>query len=470
MQRFLFQRTLSEFYIKNTMRNGKYILVAGLGKSGTSIAKFLKSQGENIIATDSDPLKIEIAEELEHIGIKTEIGFHRAQTFENAEKIIVSPGIPLNNNFLAMARKKGIPITGELDLAEEFIDIPVIAITGTNGKTTVTTLISEMLKASGFKVFKGGNIGVPLMDYLMRDEKADIMVAEVSSFQLDTAGRFSPDVAVLLNITEDHINRYKDFSAYSDSKWSIFKNQTYDNLAIINSAIQDVEKRCKNITSIPVLFGGNNISTADLKPYRIWQEDSVIDISGAGLKGNHNRENIAAACLACLALGGSISAIERTVNSFKGLPHRIEYAGTINGVDYIDDSKGTNPDAVVKALECCGNNIILILGGRSKNTQFSYMAEAIKHRVKTIIALGESKEEIKKDLSGICRIMDADSMEQAVDIAYDIALSGDTVLLSPACASFDMYESYSARGDDFVLKVKLKSETFFKKTDRPHGS
>ncbi len=461
------------------MENKKYILVAGLGKSGVSIAKFLKKKGENIIATDIDPSMAVTAAELENKGIKTEIGFHRTETFLNAEKIIVSPGIPLNNKYLAMAVQKGIPITGEFDVAAEFIDIPVIAVTGTNGKTTVTTLISEMLTNSGLKVFTCGNIGTPFVEYFMKDEKADIIVAEVSSFQLDTAGKFSPDVAVLLNITEDHINRYKDFSAYSDSKWSIFKNQSQNDIAIINNSIKEAEKHLKVLKSIPVFFGRENIyperKTAIIKPDKIIIDNfsidnmnvnkiSVIDISGAGLKGEHNRENMAAAFLACLAAGGTIRGMEKTIKSFKGLAHRIEYAGTINGVDYIDDSKATNPDAVVKALECCGNNIILILGGRSKNTDFSYMEQAVKKRVKKIISMGESKTQIKNALADICTTVEADTMKQAVGTAYKIAQPGDTVLLSPACASFDMYDSYSARGDDFILNVKQLKKQKHKKT------
>ncbi len=502
------------------MENKKYILVAGLGKSGVSIANFLKGKGENVIATDIDSSKAVIAEELENKGIKTEIGFHKKETFLNAEKIIVSPGIPLNNKYLAMAARKKIPVTGEFDIAAEFIDIPVIAVTGTNGKTTVTTLISEMLKNSGFKVFTCGNIGTPFVEYFMGDEKADIIVAEVSSFQLDTAGKFSPDVAVLLNITEDHINRYKDFSAYADSKWSIFKNQSQHDIAIINCSIKGVEKHINGLKSIPVFFGrkktvhdieriilptlnlpectrakpdplhdcyperkmamiesdkikienlpANNMPANNLSTNNLSANDSssnngnvmnVIDISGANLKGEHNRENMAAASLACLAVGGTIKGIEKTIKSFKGLAHRIEYTGTINKVDYIDDSKATNPDAVVKALEYFGNNIILILGGRSKNTDFLSMGEAVKQRVKKIILLGESKAQIKNAFADICEIVDAETMQQAVDIAYNIGQEGDTVLLSPACASFDMYESYAARGNDFVLNVKQKRQS-----------
>ena len=484
-------------------KNEQYVVVAGLGRSGSSIARFLKLKGEKVIATDINPLKSYMAAELESSGIITEIGFHSTETFENAKKIIVSPGIPLNSKYLRIAAKKGVPVTGELDLTAEFIDIPIIAITGTNGKTTVTTLISEMLQVSGFRVFTGGNIGTPLVNYLMGDEKADIIVAEVSSFQLDTAKKFSPDVAVLLNISEDHIDRYRDFTAYTESKWSIFAHQQKGSVAIINNGIKGVEKRVENLKSMPVFFtmqglkkgckgaiikhdkiiirnnanspgfnhylseslwknSGDNLNKAldgnlnkDMAVDSFTHTDMTIDILKYGLKGSHNRENIAAASLACLAVGGSIKGVETIVKSFKGLSHRIEYAGTINGVDYIDDSKATNPDAVIKAIECFENNIILILGGRSKKTNFICMKEAVRTRVKKIIILGESKKEINNAFSGICDVLSADSMEQAVDIAVAIALKGDIVLLSPACASFDLYESYAARGNDFVENVKM---------------
>lgn len=473
-------------------KNQQYVVVAGLGRSGTSVARFLKRIGENVIATDLDEEKSGMAEELERKGIRTEIGFHSLETFENAKQIIVSPGIPLNNKYLLAAEKRGISVTGELDLIAEFIALPVIAVTGTNGKTTVTTMISEMLKASGISVFTGGNIGTPLVDYFMGNEKADIIVAEVSSFQLDTAKKFSPDVAVLLNITEDHIDRYQDFNAYTESKWSIFSNQQRGSIAIINNDIKGVEKRLENLRPLPVLFSTENIKKgckgAIIKPDKIIirnnagaddyhsfsvsgknsgmnlnistdfsaDTDITIDISESRLKGRHNRENIAAAALACLAAGGSIKGIESIVKSFKGLAHRIEYAGTINKVDYIDDSKATNPDAVIKALECFKNNIILILGGRSKKTNFISMQEAVKARVKKIIVLGESQREIKAALSPVCDIFFADSMKQVIDIAVKTAAAGDTVLFSPACASFDMYESYSERGKDFVKNVKMQ--------------
>ncbi|MEA1967183.1 MAG: UDP-N-acetylmuramoyl-L-alanine--D-glutamate ligase [Thermodesulfobacteriota bacterium] len=461
------------------IKDEKYIVVAGMGKSGLSIARFLKACGHNVVVTDIDPLKKEIGRELEKEGIKTEIGFHKHETFENAEKIVTSPGIPLDIDCFQRARKNGVSVTGELDLFFEYIKIPVIAVTGTNGKTTVTTMITGMLKASGVKVFTGGNIGTPLVDYFLKKEKADVIVAEVSSFQLDTADFFKPDVALLLNITQDHLDRYHGFNEYQASKWSIFKNQTSKDTAIINSDLDMNETRINQIKSETLFFNLKTDKTLSQVPgdsvvdvksstrikkgaviekdrIVIKESDQVIDISGIRLKGMHNKENIAAASLAVLALGGNVKGIESFLAKFTGLAHRIEYAGTINNIEYYNDSKATNSDAVIRALESFGNSIslILIMGGKEKNSDFTCLKQVVKKRVKKIIALGEAKEKIHDALGGICDFSYADSMEQVVDFASKSAVMGDTVLLSPACASFDMYKSYSHRGDDFVKYVK----------------
>ena len=444
----------------------KYILVVGLGKSGFSIAEFLNTKGFNVLVTDIDLSKKEKAEQLEKQGIKTEIGFHRFETFENAEKIVTSPGIPLNLKYFKRALEKNVPIIGELDLAAQYIKQPIIAITGTNGKTSVTCIITEMLKASGFKVFTGGNIGIPLVEYFNEKEKKDIIVAEVSSFQLDTAFQFAPYIALLLNITSDHLDRYTDFKAYTDSKWSIFKNQTHKDTAIINDDIYMWKKEISKLKSKCVFFSKkikkNGFKGCIIESDKITiydkisnqNKEQILDISNLHLKGMHNKENIAASCLAVLAIGGSIKGIKKGLKNFSGLSHRIEYIETINGVEYYNDSKATNPDAVLRALESFKKNIILIMGGKEKNTDFSYLKDIVKKRVKKIIAIGEAKQKIAKSLSSVCEIFFADSMKHAVVKASQLGIKKDIVLLSPACASFDMYENYAQRGHDFVKHVK----------------
>ncbi|MBF0229969.1 MAG: UDP-N-acetylmuramoyl-L-alanine--D-glutamate ligase [Desulfamplus sp.] len=468
--------------------NDKYILVTGIGRSGISAATFFKKQGYQVVATDINPAQKENPKvvELETLGIKTEIGFHNIETFENAELIVVSPGIAIDGEHFKRAIEKGVPIRGEFDIAAEYIKEPIVAITGTNGKTTVTTLVSEMLKHSGLRVFTGGNIGTPLIEYLNQADVSgndkpyyDVVVAEVSSFQLDTAKNFCPDVAVLLNITEDHLNRYSDFNAYEDSKWSIFANQNEKCHAIINSSIDNAKNRAANmkLKSEITYFGSSDKLFLDQKKL-------------SKLKGKHNQENIEASIIAALSAGASMKGIETALRNFNGLPHRIQYVATINGVDFYNDSKGTNTDATARAVEAFDRiplneeffdkesfnkkeklfdrkesfarepfdkTTILIMGGQDKNMDFSILREWVKDRIKKVVLMGETKDKIYKALYGSCDMIFADNMENAVRLSFDHAKSGDTVLLSPACASFDMYGNYAERGEDFIKQVKKLS-------------
>ena len=422
----------------------KYILVVGMGKTGNAVANFLNKKGKNIVITDKDISKKEDAQKFKTRGIKTEIGFHDSVTFENAELIIVSPGVPLTIAELEKARKKGIPITGELDTISELIDIPIVAVTGTNGKTTTTTLIGDMLRESGFNVFVCGNIGTPIVDYLSNKE-ADIIVAEISSFQLDTSTKFKPDVAVLLNITEDHLDRYNSFDEYTKSKWSIFKNQTENQTAVINAKIKNIDYETSKIKSKINYYNNNDSITI---------AGSVIDLSDTKLKGKHNNENIVAATFATLAANGNMDGILKGLKDFAPLPHRLEFVSSINGIDFYNDSKATNPDAVKRAIECFDKNILLIMGGQEKDTDFECLKETLKTKIKKLIVMGEAKNKIAGTFLNVCDIIHAESMENAVDIAYHNSAQGDTILLSPGCASFDMYKSYPQRGYDFIKQVK----------------
>jgi UDP-N-acetylmuramoylalanine--D-glutamate ligase len=433
-----------------------YVLVAGLGVSGVSIARFLKSKGLDVVATDSNPSRTDKVKALEDLGIRCEIGSHRAETFENAGLIVTSPGIPLDMEYFNRARAKGVVVTGELDLFSVFLKQPLVAVTGTNGKTTVTTLISEMLKASGLDVFTGGNIGTPLVDYLTEDTKAHVVVAELSSFQLDAATDFIPDVGVLLNIAEDHLDRYKDINAYADSKWSLFNNQSHSCVAVVNAGINNLAVRSNHLSSRIMAFGpegegGTYSATVGTQAVTLTTEngDHCLDLSSVRLKGAHNRENLAAAALATLAAGGNIAGIEAVIAGFSGLPHRTQYVATVDGAEYYNDSKGTNPHAVMGALKGL-DRVVLIIGGRSKQTDFTCLIPLVKERVKAIIALGEAKEEIEAALRGAAPITMVNSMAEAVTTAQGISEAGDIVLLSPGCSSFDMYTSYGHRGNDFT--------------------
>jgi UDP-N-acetylmuramoylalanine--D-glutamate ligase len=440
-----------------------YVLVAGLGVSGVAIVRFLRSKNIRVVATDSRPLGPDVTAPLEALGARCETGGHSAETFEGAALIVTSPGIPLDMPFFERARARGITVSGELDLFACFLERPLVAITGTNGKTTVTTLVSQMLKRSGVSVFTGGNIGTPLVRFLESGQTEDVVVAEVSSFQLDAATMFAPRVAVLLNIAEDHMDRYENFAAYADSKWSLLGNQSEQDFAVVNQNLSIDADRKRVIPATLLTFGGGNGCNAaiDNRAIAIGTPDQnfVLDLSVTRLNGAHNRENIAAAALAALLAGATPAGIQSALDDFSGLAHRTEYVATLNGVAYYNDSKGTNPHAVAGALGGF-DRVVLILGGRSKGTDFSCLGPLVNQRVKTVIVMGEAAREIKASLGTTVEILEAGSMADAVSVAGRLAVHGDTVLLSPGCSSFDMYDNYGHRGNDFKDQVmKRKGNT-----------
>ena len=445
-----------------------YFLIIGLGESGTAMSKFLRSRGETVVATDIDPSRARVAEELNALGIQTQIGFHDQETFNHARAMIPSPGVPLTNPYIKAAAASGVDITGELDIFARYNTLPVIAITGTNGKTTTTTLIGEMMKHSGKTPFVGGNIGTPLVTHLMSGKTADLIVAEVSSFQLDLSNRFNPDIGVLLNISEDHLDRYMDYTAYEASKWSLFKNQSAADTAVLNCSIKGVQTQSRKLASTIFTYSSEKekwtdcsarIHSNDIKIQMKGCDDTVVTDQSGELAGVHNRENIAAATLACLAFGADITGIQNGLNTFKNLPHRMQFINAIKGISFYDDSKATNIDAVIRAIACFNNNIVLILGGREKGTDFSLLARSIKQHVKSIIAIGENRSHIKDTFNHICRVLAVETMKEAVQKAFESAVKDDIVLLSPACASFDMYDNYASRGNDFTTHVTALKET-----------
>ncbi len=445
-----------------TKSNPSYFLVIGLGASGLSMAKFLHSKGEHVIATDIDASRTEAEEQLQALGIQTQIGFHDQETFNRAGIMIPSPGIPLTNTYIRTASTKGVAIQGELDIFSAYNSLPIIAITGTNGKTTTTSLIGQMLTSCGMAPFVGGNIGTPLVDQLMDKIDCDIIVAEVSSFQLDLSSRFKPDVGILLNISHDHLDRYENYHAYETSKWRIFKKQSHSDTAIINPSINGFGRRTQKLSSTIFTFSsgkndsdhwGARIGTSEIKLNMPHNQMTIETGKFKALQGRHNQENMAAAILACLSVGADVNGLIKGLETFKTLSHRVEFVKEINGVRFYNDSKATNTDAVICAINCFEHNIILILGGREKGTDFSQLLEHVQKSVKTIIAIGESTRHINETFINICQVFNAQSMKDAVRTAHDIAVTGDTVLLSPACASFDMYENYSQRGEDFITHV-----------------
>lgn len=441
-------------------------MVVGLGKSGTEAAVFLKDRGARVTATDaaSEPELGTTAESLRDMGITLQLGTHDAACFLASDLIVVSPGVPHTLEAIAAAARKGIPVIGEVELASRFIREPLVAVTGTNGKTTVTMLLGEMLRESGLEVFVGGNIGDPLIGYVIKKRRSDVLVVEVSSFQLDTIDTFRPHVGVLLNITEDHMDRYDGFDAYVRSKARLFENQTDEDIAVFNHADPAVRSACRNLPAKRLPYGpaGSVSLTAGPGAYlngtgihcrTAGSRETAFDLSRVRFAGRHNMENAAAAILAALAAGGSPEGIQAALERFTTPAHRLEPVATIRGIRYVNDSKATNIDAVARALESFDTPLVLIMGGRNKGGDFSGLQEPISRRVKRLIVMGEAAEKIAAAVGNATHWQSVSSMEDAVGAAAAAARPGDTVLLSPGCASFDWYDGYAQRGDAFKNAV-----------------
>lgn len=463
------------------------IVVVGLGSSGVATARFLIHRGAKVTATDmaAEADMSPAAMSLRERGVHLELGGHKHETIENADLVVTSPGVPQTAGPLSHARAHGIPVVGELELAARFVHEPIVAITGTNGKTTTTTLIGDMLRRSGINVFVGGNIGTPLISYIDGKERAQIVVVEVSSFQLDTIDRFHAKVAVLLNIAEDHLDRYSNMDAYAQSKARIFENQRADDVAIVNGSDKRIETLTKGIASRKLSFTRQSTGRREaavegavitdkavlidpqalrralsttVSESPVADDDAAIPFTAIKLMGRHNHENAAAAALAALSAGGRMPGIRAALANFAGLPHRLELVAAFGGVRFFDDSKATNVDAVVRALESFNEPIVLLLGGRNKGGDFTFLADGVRRRVKHLILFGEARKVINDALGGIVSVAYARSMMDAVAKASEISSPGDVVLLSPGCASFDMYENYARRGDDFRRCVERLKE------------
>jgi UDP-N-acetylmuramoylalanine--D-glutamate ligase len=467
------------------------IVVVGLGVTGVAVARFLRNRGAAVIVTDmasESDLGPQVSE-FQALGIPLELGGHRPETFKNADLIVLSPGVSHTIKPVLQARDQGVPVMGEIELASRYIRQPVVAVTGTNGKTTTTELLGDMLKRSGLNVFVGGNIGNPLIEYAGGKQDADVIVAEISSFQLDTVETFKPHIGVLLNITADHLDRYPDFEAYAASKIRLFENQQADDIAVLNGSDPLVRSLTKDLKTRKLIYPN---PTSDEEgailndQYITLHSDTVIsteaairnpqstrlsssqaeirnpcmlDLSSFKLAGRHNLENACAASLAALAAGGQPDAIQGTLNQYRGSAHRMEYVETIGNIDFYNDSKATNVDAVMRAVECFSKPVVLIMGGQDKGGNFKELREVVSRHVKKLFVMGQATDLIRTALKDTVSTATQTSMADATKQAYRDSSPGDVVLLSPGCASFDMYDNYAQRGNDFkesVVKLKQK--------------
>ncbi|MGD9212895.1 MAG: UDP-N-acetylmuramoyl-L-alanine--D-glutamate ligase [Desulfobacteraceae bacterium] len=446
--------------------SGKHVVVVGLARSGLATARFLIQKGANVTITDkASPHEIsERAQKARSLGAVLELGRHLPETFDSADLIVVSPGVPHNIDLLQHAQAKGIEVIGEIELACRFIEKPIVAITGTNGKTTTTELLGHILTCADIEKFVGGNIGTPLISYLTEPNiNAKVAIVEVSSFQLDTIKTFHPQIAILLNISPDHSDRYTDMNAYVFSKGRVFENQTTGDIAICNSndprimalapAIQSEKRYFGHMAQHTSAKGENNalIDGSRILIQNNGQSPGRFDLSSSSLQGAHNMENAAAAILAAKALNVEDQIIQTALETFTMQPHRLEQVSTINGVTYINDSKATNVDAVARALTCFSKQIVLIMGGRNKDNDFSPLKDLVQQHVANLVAYGEAAEEIIAALEGACigRSLIKHQFKDAVLLAHNLAQPGQIVLLSPACASFDQFDGYPHRGETF---------------------
>jgi UDP-N-acetylmuramoylalanine--D-glutamate ligase len=442
----------------------KHILVVGLGQSGLSVVRYLVREGAKVTVSDRKreaDLDPGMVQEMKALEVTLETGSHTMDTFIRSERIIVSPGVPLDLAPLVAAKERGIPVTGEMDLAVRMISSPIVAVTGTNGKSTVTAFLGALLQNAGHKVFVGGNLGTPLIAYAAAVSPADLAVVEVSSFQLDTMEGFSPLVSVLLNISPDHLDRYPNYEAYVQSKLKIFKNQGAGDFAILN----DDDERLSSFAPRPevtVLRYGlkkkdHRLAFAEGKGVRAGlpgKESHFFDLQKCPLPGKHNVENMMAAALAGLALNVKPPVIQSTMDQFQGLPHRLELSGRIREVDFYDDSKATNVDAAIRSLASFDRPIVLIAGGRHKGSDYAPLVRVAKGRVKKAFLMGESRQLMAEAFEGKIPYANADDMGDAVTKAFSVAKAHDVILLAPACSSFDMFTDYADRGRAFKEAVE----------------
>jgi len=455
---------------------GKNVLVVGLARSGVAAARWLSDHGAVVTGTDvrgPEAFPKEIPELLSRkVGL--ELGLHRESTFLRQDCIVISPGVPADLPVLNLARQKGIPVVPEIEVASWFIGGQLAGITGTNGKTTTTTLLGKMMEASGLSTFVGGNIGVPLLSAVDLDPPASVIVAELSSFQLETIRSFRPHVAALLNLSPNHLDRHPNFEAYVAAKARIFSNQTQNDYAILNADDENVMKLVPSIRSRKVLFSRRKeipngvLVSGGTVLYRVQNlEAALMRTSDVRLLGDFNLENVLAAAAAACVLGADFGSIRRAVREFSGVEHRLEFVREIRGVDFYNDSKATSVDAASKALSTFEKGVHLILGGKDKGAPYVPLRNLMKDRVREVLVIGAAQERIVSDLTGAAEIVEAGDLETAVRMAFKRARPGDVVLLAPACSSFDQFENFEHRGRVFKELIKrLAEESRGKASDR----
>ncbi|HUO60792.1 MAG TPA: UDP-N-acetylmuramoyl-L-alanine--D-glutamate ligase [Candidatus Acidoferrales bacterium] len=443
---------------------GKRVLVVGLGKSGVASALFLESRGARVTVSDSkseEQLRNEIPSLLDR-GIVVETGKHGERTFRDQDLIVVSPGVPFDVPQLQQARRFGIPVLGEIELASRFLTGTIIAITGSNGKTTTTTLAGEVIASGGSKTLVGGNIGTPAITFVDQSSPDTWVVLEISSFQLETVETFRPHIAAILNITPDHLDRHGSMENYIAAKARIFENQTTEDFAVLNADDELTAKLASGLKAQVLWFSrkheverGAFVRNGEIIFRDAKGEQAIMPASDTSLKGAHNLENVLAAVVIGMVAGVEPAKIHRAVREFKAVEHRLEYVATIRGVEYYNDSKATNVDATIKALESFPGGIHLILGGKDKGSDYRVLNDLLRQRVRRVYTIGAAAEKIQSQIGDVVPLTSAGTLDIAVRKATEQAQPGDIVLLAPACASFDQFNSYEERGRVFKDMVQV---------------
>ncbi len=446
--------------------NNKKVTVVGLGDSGKNAAILLNSAGADVWATDfkDSPHLRGIKKELEDKGIHVEVSAHTECFIKGSELVVISPGVENSSSMIKWAIEFGIPIVSEMELGFRFCKGKIIAITGTNGKSTVTTLIGKLLKDGGIDVVVCGNIGNSLCGEIGQIKEDTWVVLEVSSFQLERIEQFKPHISLILNITDDHMDRYDKFSDYYNEKLKVFTNQDANDILILNHDAKNL-RDLKDKTKSRLLFYSRTspVNGAYIKDEKTFYADGkeICHVSDMGLRGLYNVENVLASVLVGTIVGVDIVSMKNTISNFRGLPHRFETVAIIEEIEYIDDSKGTAVDSTYRALESCQKPVILIAGGHDKHSDYSYVRDIVRKKVVDLILIGEAKRAIKKAIGDIVTTHEANDMLEAVNLASRLAKPNSIVLLSPMCSSFDMFRNYKERGEVFknaVHQLKYKSK------------
>ncbi|MGD0887642.1 MAG: UDP-N-acetylmuramoyl-L-alanine--D-glutamate ligase [Acidobacteriaceae bacterium] len=446
----------------------KRVLVVGLGKSGKSAALFLRDHGAQVTVSDTrsaESLAGEIPALLD-AGIMVETGGHGLLTFRRQDLIVVSPGVPYDTPELKQVRAFGSAgplIIGELELASRFLQGQIVAITGSNGKTTTTSLLGKIFADAGGPTLVGGNIGTPVIDLIAHSTPQTTSVLEVSSFQLETVEQFRPHIAVVLNITQDHLDRHGTFENYAAMKARITAQQTPEDFFVLNAEDKPTQMLAARTKAQVFWFSGRRAikqgafvhgESIVFLPCEGAKPEPVMPLAEIPLKGAHNVENVLAAVCAARLGGVSSQSIRASVAGFKAVEHRLEFVATVRGVAFYNDSKATNVDATKKALEAFTGGVHLILGGKDKNSDYTELADLLRARVKTVYTIGSAAEKIERHLAGVVKIVSAGTLDAAVRQAAQSAVPGDVVLLAPACASFDQFTGYEQRGRVFKELVQ----------------